>query len=37
MNVVTQAKWNFGFMLEFTGERTYELYSPTRNERDRWV
>jgi hypothetical protein len=28
--------WNFGFSLELV-ERTYELYAPTRKERDKWV
>lgn len=30
-------KWNFGFKLEFGAEQSYELYSPTRKERDNWV
>ena len=29
-------KWNFGFSLEFP-EKTYELYAPTRKEREKWV
>ena len=33
---VTYCKWNFGFVLEFA-EREYELYAPTRKERDKWV
>ena len=37
MRVVTQSKWNFGFQVEFQGERSYELYAPTRHERDKWV
>ena len=32
----TLCKWTFGFTLEFP-EKTYELYSPTRRERDKWV
>lgn len=35
-SAVTHCKWNFGFELEFN-DRTYELYSPTRKERDWWV
>jgi len=31
-----QCKWNFGFSLEFV-EKKYELYTPTRKERDTWV
>ena len=33
---VTYCKWNFGFMLKFP-EKTYELYAPTRKEREKWV
>ena len=29
-------KWNFGFALEFP-EKTYELYAPTRKDRQKWV
>ena len=36
IHVVTHSKWNFGFQLEFP-EKTYELYTPTRKERDKWV
>ena len=28
--------WNFAFSLEFS-DRTYELYAPTRADRDEWV
>ena len=33
---ITTCKWNFGFSVEFP-EKTYELYAPTRKERDKWV
>ena len=33
---VTYCKWNFGFSLQFP-EKTYELYAPTRKEREKWV
>lgn len=29
-------RWNFGFKLVFR-EKTYELYAPTRSDRDQWV
>ena len=33
---VTYCKWNFGFSLQFP-QKTYELYAPTRKEREKWV
>ena len=31
-----RCKWNFGFTLTFT-QKQFELYSPTRTDRDSWV
>ena len=31
-----RCSWNFPFKLEFK-ERTYELYAPTRGDRDQWI
>ena len=33
---VKECKWNFAFLLSFR-EKTYELYAPTRSDRDEWV
>lgn len=33
---VAKCSWNFPFSLKFT-DRIYELYAPTRNDRDKWL
>ena len=32
-----RCEWNFAFKLEFSDGKVYELYSPNRKDRDKWV